>query len=267
MKRALIALLFLVLAGTVCAQTAPQKGYGLDLELISVSNDGRDASWEVTWFGPGWYSIYGGCPTGDCDGGAPPYSTSYTFSDTVLPPGGGGFLTHSSFYRPVFVNNTTYSVHSTATSDPNNLHGFVLFKHQRGGQNTSYSSYPVTYRSSYPGTAVAGPGRNYMATINVTGLTPGEYSASAFQRLLHYRTYTTTYIYYTTYGSGIPYTSPCGICVGGTDEFPYLYDYEPLLIAATIPTMDRGGLIALALILAGLGVLVLQRRPALRSRT
>ena len=105
-----------------------------------------------------------------------------------------------------------------------------------------------------------------IATINVTGLTPGEYSASAFQRLLHYRTYTSTYYYYSYYDYGY-FPTPCGICVGGTEEFPYLYDFEPLLIAATIPAMDRGGLIALALILAGLGVLVLQRKPGLRIRT
>ena len=218
-----------------------QKGFSMFVDRLDVV--GGSASFEVRWSGPGWYSILGGCPigAGQCT------SPNYNYTSLVLPPGGYGILTHVGtppFPTTTFVtpggNLTTFSS-TIATSQPNNLHGFFVLRFEGDIEET----YPVFFTTSFPGVAVAGPGRNYQAIINVPGLDAGNYVASAVQRLLHYT------------------QSPGGPTVGGTTAtttYRYLIGYELFDVNSVIPTANTYGLVALGMILVGAGLLVLQRR-------
>ena len=86
MKRALFALLVLAMSGSALGGQPVPKGFGLDLDLISVGDNGRSATFEVNWFGPGYFRQFpspgyvayyyknfgyaGICPSLDCDGGS-----------------------------------------------------------------------------------------------------------------------------------------------------------------------------------------------------
>lgn len=231
-------------------------GYYMDVSLLSITT-GMAPTFQVAWGGPGWFSIFGGCPVGNC------VSPQYSFSNMILPPGGAGIFTHSSAdiittYTSPGGQQTTYPTHATAlSSQPNNLHLFMVMRYDPTG-GTGLPSYAVFWSTSIPGTSQVGPGRNYVATVEVPGLRGGDYRASAFQRLLHYRTYTTITTPKTT-------TVPCKICVGGTPEDAtefeiYLVDYAELTVNARIPTTSSFGLLALGMVLAGAGLLVLSRR-------